>query len=349
MNVKKEMQALVWTGPRAVELQQLAVPEPLPGEVLLAVQVAGICGSDVSGYLGENSLRKPPLIMGHEATGYIIETTGGQLADKSSAHVGTRVTFNPLISCGACGLCQKNLTNLCRQRVLIGAHRPGAFAQFVTVPAAQCYPLPDHLSYEQASLTEPLACSIRAVKQSHIQEGQSLLIQGAGAIGFFCLIAARALGIRKIVMNDLSEQRLLTAQQWGAQETINGRQENAMHQLQQAAPGGFDVIIDAVGSTLTRAQALQAVLPGGRVIFIGLHDEASLLAANALVRQEITISGSYSYDRSDFEQALAWLGQGLFQSHTSWLEERPLAAGSEAFAELVSGRASATKLLLRIA
>lgn len=343
------MEALVWTGPHVMELQNLTVPELQPGEVLLAVQVAGICGSELSGYLGENSLRTPPLVMGHEATGSIIQTTGGTLADNSSASVGTRVTFNPLITCGTCDLCRQGQTNLCRQRVLIGAHRPGAFAEFVAVPAVQCYPLPETLSFELASLTEPLACSIRAVKQSQIKEGQRLLIQGAGPIGLFCLIAAHAMGIQHVAISDLSEQRLLVARQWGAQETINARQENVMQKLQHVAPGGFHVVIDAVGASSTRAQALQTVLPGGRIIFIGLHEEASPLAANYLVRQEITIRGSFSYDRSDFEQALAFLKQGLFQTHMDWLEERPLAAGGDAFAELVSGQAVATKILLQIA
>ncbi|HTK07464.1 MAG TPA: galactitol-1-phosphate 5-dehydrogenase [Ktedonobacteraceae bacterium] len=349
MSQKKEMQALVWTGPRAMEMQQLAVPELRPAEVLIAVQAAGICGSELSGYLGENSLRKPPLIMGHEASGMIVQANGGTLADSSSASVGTRVTFNPLIACGSCTLCRKGLVNLCRQRAIIGIHAPGAFAQFVAVPAAQCYPLPDTLSYEVAALTEPLACSIRAVKQSQIKEGQSLLIQGAGPIGLFCLIAARAMGIQNVTVSDLSEPRLRVTQEWGAQTTINVREADASQKLQQAAPEGFDVVIDAVGATITRTQALQVVMPGGHIVFIGLHDEASPLAANYLVRQEITISGSFSYDRADFEEALTFLKQGIFQSGTNWLEERPLAAGGDAFAELVGGQAAATKIVLRVA
>lgn len=349
MSQKQTMSALVWTRPRVMEMQRLTVPELRPHEVLLAVQAAGICGSELSGYLGENSLRQPPLVMGHEAAGSIVQTTQGQLADGSPALVGTRVTFNPLITCGSCDLCQKGLTNLCRQRVLIGAHVPGAFAQFVAVPAAQCYALPDNLSAEIAALTEPLACSIRAVKQARVQTGQSLLIQGAGPIGLFCLIAARALDIQHVVLSDLSEQRLRVARTWGAQATINVREADASQQFQQAAPGGFDVVIDAVGTHTTRAQAVQAVIPGGRVIFIGLHDEASPLAANYLVRQEVTISGSFSYDRSDFERAFTMLQEGLFQSSTDWLEARPLSKGDEAFAELVSGQATATKIVLQIA
>ncbi len=122
MRADKEMEALVWSGPRNMEIQTTSVPDPAPGEVLLEVSVAGICGSELSGYLGQNSLRKPPLIMGHEAAGRIVQiqtqarTDGSTLADGSLAQVGMRVTFNPLIVCGLCDRCRAGSTNLCRNR-----------------------------------------------------------------------------------------------------------------------------------------------------------------------------------------------------------------------------------------
>ncbi len=349
MSQLNEMEALVWIGPSQMEMQRQAVPKPAPDEVLIAVRAAGICGSELSGYLGQNSLRKPPLVMGHEAAGSLVAGTEATLADGSPALAGTRVTFNPLITCGTCDRCMAGYANLCRNRQLIGAHLPGAFANYVIVPARQCYALPEDLSEPLASLTEPLACSMRAVSLTHADPAQSLLIQGAGPIGLFCLIAARALGIERIYISDLSEQRLAVARQWGALETINVSQQNVEQQIKQLVPGGVDAVIDAVGATITRAQALQAVVPGGRVVFIGLHDEASPLAVNYLVRQEITVTGCFAYERADFERAFALITQGVFSSATSWLEERPLAEGAKAFADLVSGQAAATKIVLQIA
>ncbi|HEY0753756.1 MAG TPA: alcohol dehydrogenase catalytic domain-containing protein [Ktedonobacteraceae bacterium] len=349
MSQLHEMEALVWVGPGQMEMQRQAVPEAGADEVLLAVRAAGICGSELSGYLGQNSLRTPPLVMGHEAAGSIVAGSEASLADGSVARVGTRVTFNPLIACETCDRCMAGATNLCRQRRLIGAHLPGAFANYVTVPARQCYALPEGLSETLASLTEPLACSMRAVSLSHAGPAQSLLIQGAGPIGLFCLIAARALGIEQIYVSDLAESRLAVARQWGALETINVSQQSVDQYIQQRVPGGVDVVIDAVGATVTRTQALQAVVPGGRVVFIGLHDEASPLAANYLVRQEITITGCFAYKQADFARAFYLITQGVFSAATPWLEERPLNAGAQAFAELVSGQAAATKIILRVA
>lgn len=348
MSVTQQMESLVWLGPHKMEMQHAALPELSAGEVLIAVSAAGICGSELSGYLGQNSLRKPPLVMGHEAAGRVAQSTQGTFADGNPAQVGTRVTFNPLVTCGECDRCRVGLTNLCRQRQLIGAHRPGAFAQFVAVPATQCHPLPDALSDTIASLTEPLACSLRAVKLTQAHPEQSLLILGAGPIGLFALIAARAEGIKRVYVSDLSEPRLAVARRWGASETINVREHDVLATVQEIVPGGVDTVIDAVGANVTRAQAVQAVVPGGNVVFIGLHDETSSLDTNYLVRQEITIRGSFSYDQSDFKRAFDLLAHGLLQAGTDWLEERPLSAGASSFAELVAGQVAATKIVLRV-
>ena len=348
MSKLRQMEALVWLGPRKMEIQRVAVPELRSGEVLVTVDVAGICGSELSGYLGQNSLRVPPLVMGHEAAGEIIEVTQGTFADGSPARAGTRVTFNPLVTCGECDRCRAGLTNLCRQRQLIGVHRPGAFAQFVAVPAPQCHPLPIDCSETIASLTEPLACSLRAVKLTQVHCEQSLLILGAGPIGLFALIAARAKGIQHIYVSDLSESRLAVARQWGASETMNAQKQDVLATLQEIAPTGVDTVIDAIGANVTRAQAIQAVVPGGTVVCIGLHEEVSSLSVNYLVRQEITLRGSFGYDQGDFKCALDFLTHGLLQSGTDWLEERPLALGPSSFAELVDDKVAATKIVLRV-
>ncbi|HEY0752353.1 MAG TPA: alcohol dehydrogenase catalytic domain-containing protein [Ktedonobacteraceae bacterium] len=343
-----EMKALVWLGPENMQLRAVSLPEPAPCEVLIETSAVGICGSELSGYLGQNSLRHPPLIMGHEASGRIRQTDEQTIfADGTAGQVGMRVTFNPLIVCGACDRCRAGYTNLCRQRQLVGAHRPGAFASYVAVPAAQCWPVPENLSDTAASLAEPLACAIRAVTLAHIVSGDSLLILGAGPIGLFCLAYARSLGITDIVVSDMLPARLAIAQQWGASATLNARTGNVVQSVQQICRGGAMAVIDAVGATATRAQAVEAVVPGGRVVFIGLHDEESPLAANYLIRQEVTVTGCFAYTHRDFGSAVAMLKAGQLRPEADWLEERPLAEGPAAFAELVKGTARATKIVLR--
>ncbi len=339
------MDALVWLGPRKMELRREPVPTPGPGEVLVEVATVGICGSELSGYLGENSLRKPPLIMGHEAAGRIAFDCDAPLSDGSPARAGVRVTFNPLLTCGACDLCRAGKSNLCRNRQLISAHRPGAFAGYVAVPAHLCVPLPDHMSLTLGSLTEPLACGVRAV--AHAGAPQRLAILGAGPIGLLCLVAARAAGVEQILVSDVSERRLAVARAWGAAATVNAR-NNVLAAVQAFAPGGADAVIDAVGLTVTRDQAVRAVIPGGRVVFIGLHDEESMVGANYIVRQEITVIGSFTYSDADFARALDLLAAGKVPLDGDWLEERPLAVGPAAFEELLAGTTRAAKIVLRV-
>ncbi len=342
------MEALVWLAPHVLVLREEPEPQPGPGEVLVAVSAAGICGSELSGYIGQSSIRVPPLIMGHEAAGRIATDSDLLLGDGSLARAGTRITFNPLAGCGTCDRCRAGRENICRTRTLIGAHRPGAFAPFVAVPATHCFALPTHLSETAGSLTEPLACAVRAVGHAQVTADEPVLIIGAGPIGLCSLIAARAVGAKNIIISDIQPRRLELAIRWGAKATINAREEDIVAAVQRIAPGGVAAVIDAVGTDGTRQQAIQSVVPGGRVVFIGLHDEHTALAANYLVRQEIVICGSFAYTPTEFSQALALLSAGALTPSDDWLEERPLSAGPASFEELLAGSAAAAKIVLRL-
>jgi threonine dehydrogenase-like Zn-dependent dehydrogenase len=314
--------------------------------VLLEVASAGICGSELSGYLGHSSLRTPPLVMGHEFSARIVCIGGGALASGAAPTMGRRVAVNPLIHCGACSHCRAGLTNLCPHRRNIGAHRAGAFARYVVAPAVQCWPLPDAIDDHAGALVEPLACAVRAVRHAQWQGDGPLLILGAGTIGLLCLAVARAEQRGVIVVSDRIEARLQLARTWGATATVDGGGAGAEDHLRAALPDGAACVIDAVGADATRALALRCVRPGGRVIYLGLHDEASPLAANYLVRQEIAIQGSYSYTPADFAASLALLESGVVAPSAAWIEARPLAAGVAAFAGLLDGSITIPKIIL---
>jgi threonine dehydrogenase-like Zn-dependent dehydrogenase len=343
------MQALVWTAPRELVMRDVPEPQPGPGELLVAVGAAGICGSELSGYLGQSSIRVPPLVMGHEAAGRIAADSDLLLGDGSPARAGTRVTFNPLVTCGECDCCRAGRESVCRKRQIIGAHRPGAYAPLVAVPAAHCFPLPAGLSETAGALTEPLACAVRAVLLSAAQPDDPLLILGAGPIGLFCLVAARAAGVRNIMISDVQAGRLELARRWGAAAVAHAREEDVVAAAQRFAPGGVGAAIDAVGTDATRAQAVKSVVPGGRAVFIGLHEEESPLAANYLVRQEIAVQGTFAYTPREFARAFQLLAEGHVAPSPDWLDERPLSAGAESFEELLAGRSPFAKIVLRLA
>jgi threonine dehydrogenase-like Zn-dependent dehydrogenase len=197
------------------------------------------------------------------------------------------------------------------------------------------------------ALTETLACAVRAVGLAGIGSGDRVLIFGAGPIGLGCLLVARELGA-SVVVSDLSEGRLAIARSWGAAHVIPAATSDLVSTVKELVPDGIHRSIDAVGAARTRADSLRAVVPGGRAVWIGLHEEESSLPAHILIRNEISVTGSFAYANADFERALELQQRGLFAPAADWLEERPLEAGADAFAELVEGKARAAKILLRV-
>ncbi|MYJ79278.1 MAG: alcohol dehydrogenase catalytic domain-containing protein, partial [Caldilineaceae bacterium SB0670_bin_27] len=201
---RKAMQALVWTAPETMEMQEQPDPTPVANEVVIRVAYAGICGSELSGFLGHNALRTPPLVMGHEFAGEIVEVG----RDVTGFEVGDAVTVNPLTYCGQCRTCRMGLTQLCPERVLVGAHRPGAFAEFVSIPAFVTHKLPEGMSLRSGALTEPVGVGVRIGRLAGDVAGESALIIGAGPIGLLALQALQLAGADRIFIADLDPERL---------------------------------------------------------------------------------------------------------------------------------------------
>jgi len=329
------MKALVYEGPRVMNVREVPVPGLRDDEVLVRIEVAGICGSELGGYLGHNSLRKPPLIMGHEFSG-VVERVG---AGVEGFKAGDRVTANPLVTCGTCRYCRIGETQLCIYRQLLGAHRPGAFAEYAAVPASNVYRLTDGVSFEEGALVEPFACAVHACRLLRLRTDDRLLIYGAGPIGLFVLQAAQASGLKDIVVADLNEGRLEIVAELGG---------IPVRSAEESAPeGGFDAVVDAVGAEVTRRKSVEAARPGGTVLFTGLHEAESRLPINDMIRSEIGTLGAFAYSREDFETALKWIGEGR-TNLLPWSETAPLEEGGACFEKLVSGPGKVAKIFLAL-
>lgn len=337
------MKALVWNGPREMTIERADRPSPGPGEVLLRVEAVGICGSELSGYLGENSLRRPPLIMGHEFTGEVVEAG----SDDGAFAAGAKVVVNPMVPCGECAMCRRALENLCLSRSLIGAHRPGAFAEWVVVPEKAAFLVPETLNPVSGSLVEPLACGLRATRLAGVQVGDAVAIFGAGIIGLVSLAMAKRSGARTLIAVDTNERRLEIAAQWGATRTLNPQRDDVLEVVGTLSDGvGVDAAIDAVGLPATRHQSVMALRPHGRAVFVGLHEDATELPGNHVVRHEVQIAGSFCYSYEDFQDSIRLVADGLFHETDGWLDERPLEVGKEAFDEQIDGPALYPKVVL---
>lgn len=339
------MHALVWEGPRQMHLRETATPTPAPEEVLIRVAYSGICGSELGGYLGHNSLRKPPLVMGHEFSGEIVAVGAHAGAVKPGLAVGQRVTVNPLISPPWSKAALKGRHNLTLPRNIIGIHRPGSYAEYVAAPAQNVYPLPDHMSLEHAALTEPMGCALRAARLSGAAATDRVLITGLGPIGLLTLQVVKTFGVREIFATDTDADRRAMGEHFGA-HVLNPKADNVAEAIKAATQGdGVDAAIDAVGANATRRECIEAVTPGGRVVFTGLHEEESPIQANYIIRNEITIQGSFAYTPLDFEHAFAWLAQGRIEIDP-WLLKAPLGEGGAMFEKLLSNPGPVAKILL---
>ncbi|MCX6434228.1 MAG: alcohol dehydrogenase catalytic domain-containing protein [Actinobacteria bacterium] len=335
------MAALVYEAPRVMTMREVAVPTIGATDVLIRVAYSGICGSELSGFLGQSSIRTPPLVFGHEVSGNIVVV--GDAVDDNLA-IGTAVTVNPLISCGRCRYCVAGRQQLCPSRLLLGASLPGCNSEFVRVPGRSVLPLPEGMSLESAAMVEPMAFALNAVGLSRATPTSSALVIGAGAIGLCIMQVLMASGVDTCFVVERNPARLAMASGLGG---IALDPEIGSFTAQIAERGGgvdVDVAFDAVGAPETRRHCLSAVSPGGTVVLAGLHSDLTELPLNTLIRSEITLVGAFAYTPSQFATSLNWLAQGRVGLRDG-LVRAPLHDGQLWYERLVEGH-PASKVLL---
>nr|WP_238357537.1 zinc-binding dehydrogenase [Cohnella zeiphila] len=332
-----------------MNVREVETPVPGEDELLIRVAYSGICGSELSGFLGQNSLRKPPMIFGHEFAG-TVAAIGSRAADGSGSGawaVGDRVTANPLVTCGRCENCLKGRQQLCAERKLLSAALPGSNAEYVKIPASFVHRIPDGLSLREAALTEPAACAVRAAELAEAEPTDTALVVGMGPIGLLILQALAQYGVRRIVAVDRNRDRLALAARLGASDVCCPEDGDLLAALRGLTGGrGVDVAVDAVGAAVTRRQCVQACRPGGRVVLTGLHEEESPLPVNLIIRSEVRLAGSFAYSETNFRTALRWLAEGRI-GLPEGVVEAPLEEGAAWFDKLIRNPGNVSKVLLR--
>ena len=286
-------------------------------------------------YHGHDERRPAPLVLGHEAAGRIV---GGPRA-------GEPVTINPLVSCGYCEFCASGRAHLCRTRQIISMPpRPGAFAERVRIPEGNAIAVPEDCDMAVAALAEPMAVAWHAVRVGAARLVRPLaasrcVVLGGGAIGLASALVLRHFGARDLVLAEPNALRRATVARAGIA---------AYDPAGDAAPdsGRAALVIDAVGARATRADACRLAAPGGAIVHVGLLPGAEGIDIRRITLQEITLIGSYCYTPLDFCETVAALVAGDFGA-PDWVEQRALAEGGQAFADLDAGRVAAAKIVLR--
>jgi L-iditol 2-dehydrogenase len=337
------VKALVYEGPWQMPVHERPTPEPGPGEVVVAVRAAGICGSDVHGYVGATGRRRPGIVMGHEAAGEIT-AVGPDVEDR---HVGDRVALRSILPCGVCDECRAGRTNVCANRKGLGMHLDGAYADAVLVPAALAMPIADNVSYEQAAVIEPLGVALHAVGLTPFGPDDDVAIIGAGAIGLLALLAVRDRGAGRIVMTDRSRHRLALAHRLGADVTIEARKGDPSEAIREATDGdGAAAVIEAVGIGPTVEQSIRGARLGGHVTWVGNSAPTVELPMQEVVTRELTIRGAYG-SSVEFDEAADLIAIGRIDVRPLIEQVAPLEDGPSIFRALGEGRLDAAKVILQ--
>ncbi|MGB1251388.1 MAG: alcohol dehydrogenase catalytic domain-containing protein [Candidatus Promineifilaceae bacterium] len=326
------MRALFYTNPNEMAYRAAPAPIVTEGELLVQITAAGICGSDMHAYHGHDARRVPPMVLGHEAAGVVL----------NGARAGQQVALNPLITCGDCFYCKLGRSNLCANRAMLGMSRQGAMAEQVTIPAAFAMPTAPNMNPVHASLMEPTACAWHAIdlveRAAFYPLAESkILVIGAGAIGILTALLMHHRGCRDIHLSDTNPLRRRSA------ENLNIAHVHDARELVVSAE--YDIVFDAVGSTITRQTAVKAVRTGGVVMHIGLQNGGGDFDARKITLDEIAFLGTYTYTVSDLQQSLNVLNDGSL-GDLSWVEVRSLADGARAFTDLDGGKTASAKIVL---
>ena len=280
--------------------------------------------------------------MGHEFSGEVVEIGSTVEGIKQ----GERVVVEPIISCGKCKACLNSRNNICQNISLIGLHTSGAFAEYVTAPANKCHKLSEHVSFEEASLAEPLAVAIHACNITPFEKNDKISIIGCGTIGLMTLQVSKFQEVENIFVIDTLDYKLELAKKLGANKIINANKQDPVKEI--LSEGGADVVFEAVGRQKTVQQALSMVNNGGNVTIIGMLESKMEIDMLDVTVKEIQIRGSYGYTTDDFKRAVQLISTGKVKVKPLITHILPLSDITKGFEILSNEKENAIKVVLKL-
>ncbi|MFX1537226.1 MAG: zinc-binding dehydrogenase, partial [Promethearchaeota archaeon] len=299
------MRVANWYGGKDFRIENVPIPKIKDSEVLVRVRAVSICGTELHAFAGISKRREEvhglPLIMGHEFSGEVVEI--GKNVEKVA--VGDRVSVKPLITCGKCEQCGAGQDNICSNIKMIGLHVDGAFAEYVSGPAENCYKIPDSVSFEEGSLMEPCSVGLHAIKATPIELDDDFAVIGDGPIGLIGLQMAKLAGAGKLFLIGHRNYRMESAKDLGADYVINGKEKDPVEEVLKLTNNkGVDAVLEAVGAGKTVQQGIDIVKKGGTVSVVGLMEKMMALNMLNVTVKEVRIQGIYGYTKKEFESSI---------------------------------------------
>jgi len=341
------MRAAILYGVRDVRVEKKSIPNPSTRDVFLKIEAVGICGSDIhyykQGRIGDQVVNAPT-IMGHEFSATVM-CLG---KDVENLHIGERVAVDPAISCGKCEQCLSGNPNLCPNVCFCGTPPiNGVFAEYAVMPAANCFLLPDEMSFAEGTLLEPLGVAIHAINLSHLKPGNTVAVLGAGPIGLLIASVAKASGASVVYMTEPLEYRRNFAKKYIADHVIDPVGHDAAENILELTEGrGVDLVFEAAGAPETPAQAAKMVRTGGKIILAGIPDNDEILFNASMARRKGLTIKLVRRMKHSYPSAIQMVKTGMVDLKPLITHHFPLTRVGEAMAMLSNYQDGVIKVVI---
>jgi L-iditol 2-dehydrogenase len=337
------MRAVVYHGPMDVRVEQVAAPTCGAGELLVRVDACAVCGSDMKAYKSGNPRMRPPIVMGHEFAGVIVESRAG-----AGYAPGGRVVMATSVACGECAYCQRGWRNLCANIRPMGFGYDGGMAEYVAIPelavrGGHVVSVPSAVNPVHAALAEPVSCAVNSCENSGVQKGDTVLVMGAGPMGILNAVVAREFGAAKVILSEINPARLAPCEAFGFDRLVNPATEDLAAIVKSETGGiGADVVIVAAPAALPQEQAVSLVRKRGCVcLFASLPAGKSLLTVDSrpIHYGELRVVGTSDSTPAHVERAVSLLAAGSFPASRLVTHVLPFESFKDAIALMESGEA----------
>lgn len=337
------MKTVLIEKPFEIEVTETAKPVPAEGEALLKVLYCGICGADVASYTGNQPFTTYPRIPGHEFSAEIVSIPDNDRGLKA----GDIVTCNPYFNCKECYSCRRGFVNCCTDNQTMGVQRDGSFREYIVMPVERIY-AGKGLSAKELALVEPFTISYHALHRAKIKPGDKVLVVGAGPIGLFAVIAAKAQGA-EVYSADILDGRLEKAMHFGAAGTINSAKTDIKEEAMRITEGnGFDVCVEACGSSVTFLSCIECAAFAANIILIGNGKKETTFLHSILLKKELNVFGSRNSLPEDFTAVIDLIAGGEVNVLDMVSAVYPMAKADEGFKALVNNDGSLAKVLIEM-
>lgn len=338
------MKTILIDKPFEIALTDTEKPVPKEGEALLKVLYCGICGADVASFTGNQPFTTYPRIPGHEFSAEIVSIPDNDRGLKP----GDIVTCNPYFNCGECYSCKRGFVNCCTDNQTMGVQRDGSYREYIVMPVERIYD-GKGLSAKELALVEPFTISYHALHRAAVKPGDKVLVVGAGPIGLFATIAAKAQGA-EVYVADLLDGRLEKAVHFGADGTINSGKTNIVEEAMKITNGnGFDVCVEACGQPVTFLSCIDCAAFAANIILIGNGKKETTFLHSVLLKKELNVFGSRNSRPEDFKAVIDLLASGKVNVLDMVSAVYPADKAADAFNALVNNDGSLSKVLIEMA